>query len=268
MKRYGLFALALSAAAITACDKNGVQDITAPAQGAAVKFFNFGVGGPGVNFFANTQKMTAISSTSCQPPADTTTACRTAGIESTTGTAYGAAGSGGFYNEVAPGTTALAGKIAAATDNGLAIATVSTSLEDGKYYSYFISGIYDPVGKKVDAFVVEDPIPTTIDPTQAYVRFVNAVSNSQPMTLYAKSTTTGNEAPVGAAIAYKSAGTFTAMPGGVYDLNTRAAGSTTNLITRTAVSFLAGRVYTVSSRGDMVSTVTANKPALDNTANR
>ena len=42
----------------------------------------------------------------------------------------------------------------------------------------------------------------------------------------------------------------------------------TNVITRTAVSFAAGRVYTISSRGDMVSTVTANKPALDNTANR
>jgi len=116
--------------------------------------------------------------------------------------------------------------------------------------------------------LVEDPIPATIDPTQAYVRFVNAVSNSTPMTLYAKSTTSGNEAPVGAAIAYKSAGTFTAMPGGVYDLNTRNTGSATNVITRLAVSFIAGRVYTVTSRGDMVSTVTATKPALDNTANR
>ncbi|MGH7620038.1 MAG: hypothetical protein ACREPM_22720, partial [Gemmatimonadaceae bacterium] len=60
---YRSLALLLSVAAIAACDKNGVQNITAPATGAAVKFFNFGVGAPGVNFYANTPKVTAISST-------------------------------------------------------------------------------------------------------------------------------------------------------------------------------------------------------------
>jgi hypothetical protein len=268
MHRYGSLALLLCAVAIGACDKNGRQDITGPTAGASVKFFNFGVTAPGVNFYANTQKMTAISSTSCSPPNDTTTVCRTTGGESTTGTAYGVAGSGGFYTSVVPGSYALAGKIAAATDKDLAIATLTASLDNGKFYSYYLSGIYDPAAKKVDAFVVEDPIPTTIDAAQAYVRFVNAISNSQPMTLYAKSTTTGTEVAIGSTITYKAAGTFQAVPGGVYDLNTRAAGSATNVITRTAVSFVSGRVYTVSSRGDMVSTVTANKPALDNTANR
>src|SRR5262249_20229578 len=155
--------------------------------------------------------------------------CATTGFESTTGTAYGAAGSGGLYNEVPPGQTTLTGKIAAATDNGLALGTVSTSVDDGKYYSYFISCIYEPAGTKVDAFVVAGPIPTTIDPAQAYIRFVNAASNSQPMTLYAKSTTSGNEVAVGATVAYQAAGTFTAVPGGVYDLNTRNAGSATNV---------------------------------------
>jgi hypothetical protein len=268
MHRYGSLVLLLCAVALGACDKNGRQDITAPASGANVKFFHFGVTAPGVNFYANTQKMTAISSTACLPPNDTTAVCRTTGTESTTGTAYGAAGSGGLYNEVTPGQATLSGKIAAATDKDLAISTVSATLDDGKFYSYYISGIYDATAKKVDAFVVEDPIPTSIDPTQAYVRFVNAVSNSQPMTLYAKSTTTGNEVAVGSTVAYKAAGTFLALPGGVYDLNTRTAGSSTNVVTRTAVSFVAGRVYTVASRGDLVSTVTANKPALDNTANR
>jgi hypothetical protein len=220
-----------------------------------------------VNFYANTQKMTAISTTACQPPNDTTAVCKSTGSESTTGTGYGAAGSGGFYNQIVPGQTTLTGKIAAATDNGLAISPVTATLEDGKFYSYFISGIYDASAKKVDAFVVEDPIPATIDPTQAYVRFVNAVSNSSAQTLYARSTTTGSEVAVGASVAYKAAGTFTALPGGVYDLNTRDASSTT-LITRTGVSFVAGRVYTISSRGDQSSSVTANKPALDNTANR
>jgi hypothetical protein len=268
MHRYRSLALAVCAVALAACDKNGRQDITAPATGTFVKFFNFGVTAPGVNFYANTQKMTAISSTTCSPPADTTALCRTTGGESTTGVAYGAAGSGGLYGAIASGQITLAGKIAAAVDKDLAIATVAAQLDAGKYYSFFVSGIYDATAKKVDAFVVEDPIPSTIDPTQAYVRFVNAVSNSQPMTLFAKSTVTGNESAAGGAIAYKAAGTFTALPGGVYDLNTRNTGSSTNVITRTAVSFVAGRVYTVTARGDAVTTVTANKPALDNTANR
>ena len=65
-------------------------------------------------------------------------------------------------------------------------------------------------------------------------------------------------------------GAFTALPGAVYDLNTRTAGSTTNAITRTAVSFVAGKVYTIGARGDItvVSTTLATRPQLDNTANR
>jgi hypothetical protein len=45
---------------------------------------------------------------------------------------------------------------------------------------------------------------------------------------------------------------------------------TTNAIARTAVSFSAGKVYTISARGDMtvVSTTATNRPFLDNTANR
>jgi hypothetical protein len=258
--------LLVVAAAVVACDKNGVQNITAPATGAGVKFFNFGVTAPAVNFFANANKVTGGTSPACQPPNDTTAVCKSTGID-TIGIVYSGAGSGGLYNAITPGQTTLTGKIAVPKDKGVAISTVSATLADGKYYSYYVSGIYDPVAKTADAFVVEDQIPATIDPTQTYVRFVNAVSNSQPMTLYAKSSITGNQTPVGGAIAYKAAGTFTAMPGGVYDLNARNADST-NAVTRLAVSFLAGRVYTVSSRGDMTSTVTATKPALDNTANR
>jgi hypothetical protein len=122
----------------------------------------------------------------------------------------------------------------------------------------------------VEAFVVEDPFPAEIDYSVAHVRFVHAISNANPMTLYASNTTTGAEAAVGAEVAYKSAGAFTALPNGVYDLNTRYAGLTTNAITRTGVSFVAGRVYTISARGDItvVSTTAADRPFLDNTTNR
>jgi hypothetical protein len=60
-----------------------------------------------------------------------------------------------------------------------------------------------------------------------------------------------------------------AIPEGVYDLSTRVTGASTNAITRTAVTFLSGRVYTIASRGDMTvtSTTAATRPQLDNTAN-
>lgn len=260
--------LSLSTAALFACDKNGVQEITTPVTGARVKFFNFGVNAPAVNFYANSLKMTAISSAACQPPNDTTSVCRSSGNESTTGTGYGAAGDGALYTQVAAGQATLAGKIAATTDKDLAVASVSATLEDGKYYSYFISGVYDAAAKKIDAFVVEDPIPDITDYTQAYVRLVNAVSGSQPMTLFAKSTVTGTEGAVGSGVAYKAAGAFVVLPAGVYDLNTRTSGSTANVATLAAVSFVGGHVYTVTVRGDPASTVTANKPALSNNANR
>jgi hypothetical protein len=268
MHRYRPLALLLAVAALFACDKNGQQDITAPVSGAFVKFHNFGVNAPAVNFYAGSSKVTAISSANCQPPNDTTTVCRTSGNEATTGTAYGSLGNGGLYNQLPAGSTTLAGEIAAATDKNLAVASVSSALETGKFYSYFISGIYDTTAKKVEAFVVVDSLPAIADYSQAYVRFVNAVSNSQPMQLFAKSSVTGTEASAGSTVAYKSAGAFVALPGAVYDLNTRTAGSSTNVVTRTAVSFVGGHVYTVTARGDMNATVAGNKPALDNTANR
>jgi hypothetical protein len=95
------------------------------------------------------------------------------------------------------------------------------------------------------------------------------------MTLYAKSTVAPNtEYAIGAEVTYKGAGAFTAIPAGVYDLSTRYTGLTTNAMTRTGVSFVFGRVYTVTARGDITVAATptacgsANKTCLDNTANR
>ena len=256
MKLRSVAMLVLGAMALASCDKNAVQDITGTLPGSRIKFFNFGINAPSVNFYANTQKMTAITSAT--------------GIEAVTGVAYGGVGAGGFYSAINPGQYAFTGKIAAATDKDLTVATVSSTLADGKAYSFYMSGFYDAAAKTVEGFVVEDPVDANIDFTVAYVRFVNASPNSSPMTLFAKNTTTGVESAIGAAIAYKSGGAFTSVPSGVYDLGTRLAGMGTNAISRTAVSFLAGRLYTIGARGDMtiVSTTATNRPVLDNTANR
>ena len=259
----------LCAVALTACEKNAVQVITAPVGGAFIRFANFGVNSPAVNFYANDKKLTAISVANCTPP--TNPQCTTTGIESTTGVASGAfAVVSGLYSSLAPGQYTLTGKIAAAIDKDLTVATAATTLENGKYYTFYMSGLYNTTAKTSESFVVEDPIPAAIDYSVAQVRFVNAISNSSPMVLYAKNTLTGVEQAVGGTVAYKGAGTFTALPPGTYDLNTRLPGSSTNIIARPATGFGGGRIYTVSARGDITvtSTTATTRPQLDNTANR
>jgi len=256
MTTHRALAALLCAALLSSCDENAVQELTGPVPGARIKFFNFGVGAPSVNFYANDMKVTAILSGT--------------GTEATTGVAYGGVGSGGFYSAVDPGQYTLAGKISATVDKDRAISTITTTLEDGKNYSFYMSGFYNTTTKTVDGFVVEDAFPAAIDYTQAYVRFVNAISNANPMTLFATNTTTLAEIAIGSAVAYKSGSVFTAVPPGTYNLATRYAGVTTNAITRTGVAFSAGKVYTITARGDITitSTTATNRPFLDNTANR
>lgn len=256
MHTFRSLAIVLGAVALTACDKTAVQDITGPVPSARIKFFNFGVNAPAVNFYAGDTKMTAISSSN--------------GSESTLGVSYGAVGSGGFYAAINPGQYTFSGRISAATDKDLPISTVAATIADGKSYSFYQSGIYNTTSKSVEAFVVEDNFPATIDYTVGYVRFVNAISNANPMTMYATNTTTLVETPVGAVVPYKSGGAFTALPNGVYTLTTRYTGSATNAITRTGVNFSAGRVYTITARGDITvtSTTASTRPFLDNTINR
>ncbi|MEO7773749.1 MAG: hypothetical protein ABIT61_03490, partial [Steroidobacteraceae bacterium] len=220
MKTFRSIAVALCAIALAGCEKNAVQDITGTVPGARIRFFNFGLNAPGVNFYANDAKVTgALSST---------------GIESVTGTVYGSVGTNGLYSAVNPGAYTLTGRISAAVDKDLVVSTATSTLADGKYYSYFQSGLYDATTKKADAFVVEDPFIDSFDYSVAYVRFVNAIYNSSPMTLYIKaiSPSTDAERAVGGLVAYKSAGVFTAVPPGTYDLSTRVAGSSTSAITR------------------------------------
>ena len=256
MTNYRAFAALLGAALLSSCDKDAVQQLTGPVPGAQIKFFNFGVNAPAVNFYADDVKITAIVSAT--------------GTESTNGTIYGGAGASGLYSAINPGQYTLKGKITATVDKDLAIATVTATLEDGKFYSFYMSGFYNTTAKTVEGFVVEDPVPPAFDFTQAYVRFVNAISNSSAMTLSVKNTTTTAEVTIGGGVAYKSAGAFIAVPPGVYDLTTRVGTATTAAITRTAVSFSGGKVYTIAARGDMTvtSTTATNRPFLDNTANR
>ena len=289
-------ALLGTAALAAACDERGPQDITGAVPAARIKFFNFGVNAPGVNFYANDAKVTAIASADtvestlgtasgaaaaggCYtggPPGQCTGSRRLAAAadrgEPTRGPASGAAAAGGFYSGVTPGQYTLSGRIAAATDKNLAIANVPATVADGKAYSFYLSGIYNTTSKQVDAFLVEDTFSDRVAYDTVYVRFVNAISNAGPLVLYFRNPTTGAEGPVSGAVAYKGASTFVgfASPGATADLVVRNSGATATAFSRTGVSFAGGRIYTVTARGDITvtSATAANRPQLDNTANR
>lgn len=261
--------LLLAAALLPACEENAVTEIAEPpVGGASVKFFNFSPSSPNVNFYANDTKVTAILATTCTVITDANREqCTTVGAEATTGVAYGSSANGAnaWYSDIAPGQYSFSGRIAAATDKGLAIATIPGTVADGKFYSVYLSGVYNTTTKTTEGFIVEDVIPE-LDYTGAYVRLVNAVSTSTgPMTLYIKDRTTLVEIPVGGEVAYKAGGAFVKVPNGSYDLSVRYAGSATSVIARTNVGFSVGRVYTITARG---TTATASTLALDNTANR
>lgn len=260
--------LLLLAALLPACEENAVLEIAGPpAGGASIKFFNFAVGAPGVNFYANDTKVTAISTTTCATLTETNEAvCTTTGSESTTGVNYGGAANGGsgWYSDIAPGQYTFSGRIAAAVDKNLPISSAQANLTTGSHYSYYQSGIYDAVTKSADAFIVEDQLPA-LDHSVAYVRFVNAMSNTDPMTLYATHRDSAVTTAIGGVVSYQSGGAFTAVMPGAYDLATRHTGSDVNVITRVNVGFVGGRVYTITARGDIN---VANTILLDNTANR
>ncbi len=259
MTTRGSILLLLCAAAFASCDKVDINSIAESVQGGArIKFANFGLNAPSVNFYADASKMTAVGPSS--------------GAEAAAGTAYGRFAAGAYYTDIAPGQHTFTGKISptATANPGVTVSTVALNVEAGKFYSFYISGVYSTTSNTAEAFVVEDPLPTAFDWTQAYVRFVNASANASPMTLYAKNQTTSAEVAIGGAVAYKSAGTFVAVPAATYDLAARVAGSSTNAISRTSQSFSAGKYYTITAYGDMTVTGTTatNRPQLDNTANR
>lgn len=256
MNRYLKLSAVACAAILSACGKDAVKEITGPVPGAQVKFFNFSTGSPGVNFWANTTKLTAIGTAS--------------GTESPLGTKYSFAANGGLYSGVTPGQYDLSAQLSDTATRNVAIAHVTTTLANGKYYSYYLSGPYSSATKTSDAFLIEDQLPAR-DYSVAYVRFVNAISNANPMTLYAVNVDTSKHMPevaLGSAVAYKSAGTFTSLPAGTYNLSTRYPGSGTNVITRSSVSFTEGHAYTITALGDINATSGTNKPALDNTQNQ
>jgi hypothetical protein len=268
-KYFGLTAMLLLTLMFS-CKKDRLQVIDEPldlSPVAQVKYYNFAVSGPAVNFFANNTKVGALSSAT--------------GSESTTGVTYGSVVPSSSYSIITPGTYTFKSQLSGTNaDPNRVISSVQATVEAGKAYTLFTAGTYNATAKTTEAFVLEDKIPA-VDYTTAYVRFVNTTPNGTgAQNLYAKNTVTGAEVPIAVStngIAYKGASEFVKVPIGIYELITRyAATPTTNLIIRNGttngtVAFVGGRVYTIASRGDITLSQTGtstNRPLLDNTPNR
>lgn len=249
--------LVLSAAALAACGDTGQTDITAPAPSAQVLFFNEALNAPGVNFYADTAKLTAVGSST--------------GTPSTVGTNFSQVAAGGYYTGITPGQHTLSARLSDSTS--ATVSSVAQAITAGKAYSYYQSGVYDATAQKAEAFVVEDPIPATYDYSVANVRLVNAIYNSTPgtMTLVNNDTTIHPAPPpvvIGGAVGYKAAGAFVPVPPGTYSVSVSGLGTTGSVIG--AISVTGGHYYTVTARGDMTvtSSKSANYPKLDNLTNR
>lgn len=273
MRLHRSFTALLGLVALAACEKNAVRDITAPLPAARIMFFNFAVNAPSVHLYAGDTKVTATTFSACSnaanpPVTSNDSLCLTAGRQSAAGVGYGGVGSGGLYSGVSAGARALNARLA--SDQATVVASSQATIQEGKHYSYYTSGFYNSTTKSADGFLVEDNLSPTINWNVAAVRFVNAISNSQPMTLYAKNTETGEQIAVGGTVAYKSAGEFVQLAPGSYDLSTRTSATGAGLVVRTGVSFEPGRTYTIGARGDMtVTSATAtNRPFLDVSENR
>ncbi|MBI2409011.1 MAG: DUF4397 domain-containing protein [Gemmatimonadetes bacterium] len=254
MKKLTSIAVLLCASVLASCGKEAFPDITGPMAESRIKFFNFGVGTPGVYFYANNNKAAGISGVSIV--INTKTGVVTSATESVAGTTYPKSATaddgvtaGGYYSAIAPGSYDLSAKLADTTQRATVVSKITTTLAAGKAYSFYISGAYDTGTKTADSFVLEDNFPQTKDWSQAYVRFVNASPTSAPMTLYGTNTTTSTpEAAIGAITAYKAGSAFVAVPNGVYTIVAKDAGGVSK-VTRTSVSFSSGRVYTIALRG-------------------
>lgn len=271
MKRiYLSLTTVLFAVILNSCTKNDLVNIDQPlpANSAQIKYYNFGVNAPSVNYYANSVKVAATLSAT--------------GAESTAGITSGSVYPVSNYSLLSGGTYEIKAQLPSTViiDPNLVINSFNATIENNKYYSYYTCGIYNTTTKKADAFMIEDKLPA-IDYNVAYVRFVNTVPNAPSnFNLYVRNTliTPATDVLVATNIPYKGASEFITVSGGTYELYARYSTTpTVNTIPRNGtvggatVAFAPGKVYTISSRGDItVSTAgtATNRPLLDNTANR
>lgn len=251
----------------SSCEKNAVTDITTPYSGAQFKYYNFAINGPTVNFYANDIKTTAtLTSTGVEAAAGV----NYGGLVPLRGYSLAPIGSVKF-SSLTPSTMVVNNALGQGPN--IETSSITKTVEDGKNYSYYTSGIYDYTTKKSDAFIIEDVLPAA-DTSIAYIRVVNPGHNTTALSLELTQTFTSTipgipplvivTTPI-TGVAYKTASAYTPVKQGAYTLRLIDTPSG-KVVTRAATGFIKGRLYTFTLRGNLITGTPA--PFLDFTENR
>lgn len=248
---------------ILSCKEEAVLNINEPIVGARIKLYNFAVSGPTVNFYSGETKVSAVLSAT--------------GVESINGINFGAVYPGTGYGLSPEGQRelkAVTPSTITTTTPNMTIATVSANLVNDKFYSVFVSGLYNTTDKKADMFVVEDDFPKGLDTAKTYIRLVNPGYNTTTIKAVLTKTTTitglppvVEDFPLASGIPYKGASPFVAFKPGSYAITVTDAGSG-KVVTRAATVFLKERVYTLALKGNLVTATPAVAPVIDFTTNQ
>lgn len=259
-RRYLLSAVLLLSAIIYSCDKNDVGRIDSPVKETGIKFYNFSVNSPAVNYFANDMKVTSAVSTT---GAESGTTGLTYGVVYPANSSYATLDRGTYdFKATRPST--------AATDKNLVINKLTANVVEGKNYSLYMCGFYNTTAKTSDAFMLEDVLPA-IDTGFVYVRFVHVSPNANPVDFFMKRKNGPiTELSIARNVAFKSGTAFVKIPQGVYDLIIRYPNTTVDVYNRPDVSVLKSNVLTFSLRGDITigGTTATNRTFIDGSPNR
>lgn len=229
-----------------------------------VRFYNFVINGPTVNFYANGVKSTGITSTT--------------GQEAANGVGWGGTHPNIGYVEIPAGSNVNIESITpknmlipASNPNNYEPGIVSSSLiipeiEPLKQYSVYLSGYWDKVNKKSKSFYIKDEMPG-VDTASTFIRFVNSgveAAGNLKFVVTNRDTLIGT-IMIDDKVPYGGASKFIAVPYGTYNVKIYTISG--DSLIRNGLALSPDRVHTFALRGDILSKK-APLPYIDNVQNR
>ncbi|GAB2702259.1 hypothetical protein GCM10027037_29720 [Mucilaginibacter koreensis] len=237
-----IYLMALMASAFTACKKNDYPIIpNNPVNGGAFTRFIYAVpGAPNVDVFLNDTKIngTALAYPVTFPNNN-----------------YSSAGAGTYTFKSVVNTPTPVPAAAPVIPFGTTLNSTALTLNEGAYYSIFITG--QPTATTVNPLIVEDKLPVAAS-DKAYIRFVNAMPDGNAVDL------TGGLVPSNASVpttittyfnnlAPRGVGNFIAVDaipaGSQYQLTMKQTASQAVVGKTLSVSLIPGRIYTLWAYG-------------------
>lgn len=206
-----------------------------------IKILNLSPGSPIVNFYMDGSKFSSkLSST---------------GVENA-GYNYNQVFPDLGYAVATPGARALTAKIipTAASDANLQVLSTNINAAPGKYYTIIPNGAYSTTTKTIPSTLVLEDVSPQLDTTKVFIRFVNAVSGSNPLSLVRGTTPADPRIINNIAVNNASGWAELSLPGGGTNpsLSFILVETASNLPASaiyTTTSFTKGRAYTLYYRG-------------------